>query len=1251
MHFLTLLRHPAPRRLFWFAGVLIALGILATLALPSLIKSQVESRGTALLGRALTVGSVQFRPWALELTVSDVRLAGMEGRSDQVAIGRVSVDVAMASVWNRAPVLDAITIEQLQVRLDHAGGGHYDIDDLLQRFKPDPSAPPSEPVRFALHNVVLKDGSVDFTDHVAGAERTHTLRKLNIALPFVSNMEVQRDVSVQPHLAFELNGSRFDSSAVATPFAKAPKGELTLQLSHLDLAPYLPYLPAGLPVRVKGAVLDSTLKVVFAQKPVQTVQLSGTVQASGVRVDDAAGAPLVAIGSVEADVTDFRPLEHSLTLGALRIKAPVVSLRRNPAGQWVLPGASGGQAAGLDAAQATTATSAAAAVSGAGSAHVDWNFGLDKLALTDGEVRLKDESVSPAAPLALNKIEMDVRGVQWPFVHPAQLEVSAGLQSLPAGKGKAADFHIKGEGTDAAGVTHVRLSNLALSLAAPYIRPYFLPQVEGALDGEATAQWKGADVQVGVARMALRDVTLSPPANGSGIVAKELPSVRSIELGQVAVDLSQRSAVVGKVAVRGAKVRVARDADGQWMFSRWLAPAATATSNAGKGTGTAGVSASGSAAPWAVKLVDVAVDDAALTYVDRMPDKTVFLELSALQAAIKDLVPDGKKPMGLILSAKVRGARTDPGSLRFDGSVMWDPVVAQGTLVASQLPVQAVAPYAMHALRLDLLRADTGFKGQFRYAELPTGVEVQVRADVAVEELRLNSFNLPGDAPQGARNGGAATGSASAAATETEELLSWKALSVPGVEFSMAPGAPMRLKVREVSLSDFFARLIISPQGRLVLQDIVRSEDIGPAAQGAAGTAAAHGTAATANALEPLIDIGPIKLVNGRVAFSDRFIKPNYSASLTDLSGGLSRFSSTQPQGEVQMADLELRGRAEGTARLEVSGKVNPLAKPLALDISGRVRDLELSPLSSYAIKYAGYGIERGKLSVDVAYNVAPDGRLLANNKIVLNQLVFGDEVAGAANRLPVKLAVALLADRNGVIDLDLPVSGSLNDPEFRVWPVVWKIVGNIVAKALTSPFHLVSGLFSGADDGADELSSVAFVPGTTRIALAGRQRLDAVAQALTDKPALRLTVVGTAHLEREQADIRRERLNGMLLAEKRRAAASAGKDVTAVADVTADEAPALLKDVYRRADIKKPRNLVGLAKDLAPSEMEALLMGSFVVNEDTIRELALNRGVAVREYLTARQLPSERLFLGASKTTEGSADWQPRAELNIEHP
>jgi hypothetical protein len=168
----------------------------------------------------------------------------------------------------------------------------------------------------------------------------------------------------------------------------------------------------------------------------------------------------------------------------------------------------------------------------------------------------------------------------------------------------------------------------------------------------------------------------------------------------------------------------------------------------------------------------------------------------------------------------------------------------------------------------------------------------------------------------------------------------------------------------------------------------------------------------------------------------------------------------------------------------------------------------------------------------------------------------------------------------------------------------------------------------------------------------AAMKGLDKIAKALADRPALAMTVAGAASLEVEREALKAQRLKGMLLAEKRRRALTGGQDANAVTAVEPAESAALLKAVYRRADITKPRNMVGLTKDLPDAEMEGLLMASISVNEDAMRELALQRGVAVKDYLASRKLPLDRLFLGAVKLVKPDAAaegaWKPKAELSL---
>jgi hypothetical protein len=336
-----------------------------------------------------------------------------------------------------------------------------------------------------------------------------------------------------------------------------------------------------------------------------------------------------------------------------------------------------------------------------------------------------------------------------------------------------------------------------------------------------------------------------------------------------------------------------------------------------------------------------------------------------------------------------------------------------------------------------------------------------------------------------------------------------------------------------------------------------------------------------------------------------------------------------------------------GSASLEVHGRINPLTRPVALDVQGQVRDLELPQLSPYSAKYAGYGIERGKLSADVNYRIDGDGQLQASHQLTLNQLRFGEhsEREGAPN-LPVKLAVALLADRHGVIDLDLPVSGSINDPEFRVGAIVWRMVLNLVGKAILSPFSLMAGALGGAD----ELQHMPFAPGQAELDAPARQKLQTVAQLLQDKPALRLTLVGEADLKSEREAWRRLKLLDLLQAERRRASKGDASDAPVVIDAGSEDYLALLKSAYRRSPVPKPRNVLGLVKDLPPADMEALLLAAMTVDESDMRELANARAAHVRQALLDLNVPADQLFMGAAVVTEADrkAPFVPQVTLVV---
>ncbi|WP_341916087.1 DUF748 domain-containing protein [Polaromonas sp. YR568] len=1286
------------RRAAWALVGLLLFWALAYALVPLVLKSQLEKVVSEKLGRQFTVGAVDFRPWSLELTLRDLAIAKaanppapaagpassrLSPGAPQLKIARLYIDAEMQSLLRLAPVADAIELDGLMLSLAHLGQGRYDIDDILARLKPPPDEPVSRPLRFALYNLVLSDGQLDFADLPAG--RTHAVRDLRLSVPFLSNLRSQREVKTSPHLAFKLNGSHFDTAAVGTPFAQTHKTDATLALRGLDLRPYLAYWPEGLPFRLDSAVLHADIKLSFEQTPATVMRLSGTATAEQVRLREtqAGHRELLAFDRLEVGLDDIRPLERSVKLSSVTLTAPTLNVSRDRAGRLNLlpPGdelaikseavsaraerATGQNDAKEAAKPASGPASAASAPVPAAKATAPWRVQVGRVAVRQGQLNWLDNTLPTPAQIALAGLTLDASAIAFPFSAdaPLQFEGAVGLAgpvtpASPAGRRAAAAarpapvstpaapalLRFSGNASDQAARLTASVAAWPLDMAARYVGQFLLPALHGQLDAQLGLNWQAASagkaqvLQVSAPQMTVTDVQL---AQGK----TSLVSVKQVALLQADIDLTAQTFKAAGMKLIQPTALVERGRDKRWMYERWRVAQAKAPTHPPRPM------TEGAAAPaWVVAINEVQLEGGAMSFADKAGAKPVNFEVSAAHARLGSLVLDDRvaaKAMPLSASLRLASGRFEPGKLAFDGSIGLTPVQAQGRLVLDRLPLQAFEPYLADALNIELLRAEASFKGRVAYRQTAGGPVAQLNGDLALEEFRANTL-----AP-------------------SEELLAWKALKLRGLQVALDPARATKVDVRETVLTDFFARVIVTPEGRINLQDLTKTsaasiQNAPETIAGRAGGTRAGGTkqdqsfAATAMAAPapaapgpaPVVHIGPMQLVNGKVLFSDRFVKPNYTANLSELNGTLSAFSSVLP-GAVAgaapaMADLALRGKAEGTASLEILGKLNPLAKPLALDITGKVRDLELPPLSPYAVKYSGYGINRGKLSVDVNYVVLPDGRLTASNKLVLNQLSFGDRVEGATASLPVKLAVALLADRNGVIDIDLPISGSLNDPQFSLGPVIVKVILNLIAKAITAPFSLLASAFGGS---ADELGVVGFASGSAVLAPEGQAGLDKVGKALTDRPALQLTVVGTSSLEAERDGWRRARLDAMLRAEKRRTLVWEGGRTDEVASISPAEYPALLKQIYQRADMAKPRNLVGLAKDLPVAEMEKLLMAGMVVDDNAMRELAVQRAVAVRDYLAAGGVSPGRLFLGAPKNAPADAKWTPRAELNLAMP
>ncbi|MFG6431404.1 DUF748 domain-containing protein [Roseateles sp. LYH14W] len=1138
------------RTALWALAALSALFTLAllvvTLALPGWIAGSGMAQASQALGRKVSVEQAHFQPWRLAVVLDGLRIDGPAAdRPPLLTLARVDAALSLRSLLHGRLVIESVSLTRPELRLARLADGHYDIDDLLERFTAKPAAPDEPAPEFAVYNIELTDGRVLFDDRPV--QRKHELAAVQLALPFVSTLESHVKVKVQPQLSGKLDGVAFDSRAEVLPFEDDASARLSFRLAGLDLAPLGAYLPASLPLRLTGGRLDVDLALDFAERPRQPpgVKLSGAVQLHELALTQPDGKPLFSLKRLSLPLADAQPLRRQLAFGQILLDSPSVWLRPVRASR----------------------------SSGGGAAAAPWQFSLAGLQVNEGRLALRD--------LDLEAIQLKLGAAAWPLKAATQLDAS-----LRLGDGTlTAQASLSPESL----LAEAELQGLAIERLAAWLPLPGGARLAADVSTKATLSVKDplAEGAVDRAKLTLRELQVNDAR--LSLATKPLLTLASAQLDQAEIAPAGRSLRLGTLKLAAPRAQLARDSEGRLNLAALL-PAEPAASAPGP--------------TWKLQLAGVQVERGALRWRDAAVPagvSPVALAVEPLRLQMGPLSWPAAAPLQAQLTTQLAalGANDQPigasaGGLQWNGRIGLAPLTASGTLQSQALPLQLLNAYLDPAWGLQLQRADLGLKAQVNASQQAGGAwQAALDGDLRLGPLAL----LQARVVDGQRVVG-------------EDLLSWQSLQLDGVKLALTPGAPPRLDVRDALLEDAYARLIVNEQGRFNLRDI-----------GPAEAASAAAAAPAASAPQPVLAIERIRVNRGLVDFNDRFVKPNYSARLSELQGSLGAFSTAG----AAMAPLTVRGKVAGTGLLEIDGQLKPGA-PLALDVQANASDIELAPLSGYAARYAGYAIDRGKLSAKLNYKVEPGGQLVASNQIILNQLTFGERVDSPdATTLPVRFAVALLKDANGVIDIQLPVSGSLSDPEFSVGGLVWKLVLNLIGKALTSPFSLFSG-----SDSAEE-AQIAFAPASAEPA--ATDKLERIARLLADKPGVQLTLTGWADSETEVPALREQRLAAALKAEN------------------AATPEAALQRLYAATKLpNKPRNVLGLAKDLPPAQMRGLLMASYEVDDEALRQLAIARAVAVRDSLLARGAPNARVFLAAPKLCNGAcaADWRPRVELSL---
>jgi len=1266
------------RRPRWLRPVL-AVGGLAALWtgvmgawLPGWVKPRIEQVASQALGTPVRIDQIHVQPWTLVVAVDGLSVG--PAAAPMLQLAHAEVQASAESVWRLAPVLKHVTLVKPQIWIERQSGTRFNFSGVLDHLAAQPKSPKTddELARFGVFNIAVQDGSVRYTDRVMQQE--HRIDQIKLGVPFVSNLPSYVNVEVQPQLSARVDGSPLEIKGRTLPFSEGLHSEVKLDWDAVDVPHWVaaaqPFMPPGLQVQAQSGRLDTALTLQFDErKPPAKPRLAITGQLKlsqlGVQMPNAPGLGALQAGwdTLRVEGIDALPLERQVQVGLVQLDGLALRNEPNSAPGRQQPGVLG--KAGSSAAQPQLEAKPEASSSGqaakpakpakpADSAAGAWQWRVAKLVLNSKRLDLQPDmdvasaSQPPRAP-GQRMATQAAGAARWPALAMLRASVE-GLDASPKAKPASWQIELRDE-HDASLLAqgHVQLAtqqlDAQLNLSKAQIQPWLAPlagslqlplQIERgelAVQAQLVARLLAASaLEPAGAQLLSGHVVLSDlQATQGGAVAGRKPGAKGdaardhVKLGSLTLDGIQaqvalgtapglRSLAVASLDVAQLDAAVTRGAKGELLgMAASDAPAGQAGADGGKRAAgaaakPAAVSKGAPATPAPViTLQSLRCQGCQLAFTDQSVSPAAHFALTQTQLQLNDLSSDLGHTFRLELNTLAQGK----GRVQVKGDVRPQPLALKARVVLAGLDLREIQPYIDPLVNIQMAAAKAHADGQLNL-QMPAkgGMQARYKGRMGLSDLRL--LDRVNDA----------------------DFLSWQSLALDGVEVNVQDQA-VDANLGRIALKDFYGRIIINPDGKLNLAGIMRHEAGAEArslttpepAAGAASAATPSATppATTASAPAPTLRWQQIQLSKGRVDFTDNFIKPNYSARLTQIDGDVSAVSSTKPE----PATVKISGAVDDAAPLLITGQLHPLGPKLYTDIQGSAKGIELTRLTPYASRYAGYAIEKGTLSVTVHYKV-DGGKLEASNQIFLDQLTFGEKTDSPdAIKLPILFAVSLLKNSKGEIDINLPISGSLDDPQFSVGGIIWHVVVNLITKAVMAPFSLLSG------GSSDELGFVPFDAGSAELTDAARQRLDTLATKLTDRPALKLEATGRAEPVLDAEGLRRAYVDKLLRAAKAKSTGEAPADT----QITPDERATWLAAAYKAADIKKPRNLVGLAKTLPPAEMEALLKAAAPAGPDALRALANQRGDQVKAYL-ASKLPPERVLLTASKVgSEGLAD------------
>ena len=1201
--------------------LLITYTLIGFFAVPAIVKSVLTTQLTQQLGRVVSIEKVYWNPFSLVFELEKFNILDAKKEKVTFSLDRLHFNLETASLYKWSLVVKQVEIDHPQLNIRRVGMKSFSFDDIIKLIQEKVEAAQSTPkveneepsflskLRFEIADIAIHRGMFFFNDEFA--MKNHSLTDFEFVIPSISNFKNEIDEYIQPQISGKINGSAFGGESHLKPFKATRESVAQLKFKDLDLSFLTKYLPEFVNLELVSCLVDSDLSLIFevdkSAKPYLSLQGGFSIRKVDISLasDSIFGSKHESIFRLDRFTMDFGTanlLAQQVSVKKIEIIKPYVNIRRHTTGLFNVQNSWDEKLLAVFMAELELAEKKVS------ESKITLDLKIEHFVISGGILRFTDSHDARNFKSTVDKFDSSMHNFSTINAQPAVLELSLnGSNGLNIQSNAKLYFSAK------KAEIQVNIAGVDLTHYAPYYQPFLNVKLNSgilSLTSNLTVSVQDQlDLILSDSHLGLSNFLLS------GATGNDLVAFPKINVKLKNFSLKNKTIALSSIEVEGGGVNLIRSKDAEFNLAKVVkldkleAFIKESTKNKSKPKLTKKTQPT---EMFNFSIEKIRLNSFGFAFVDQALKEESDLVIFPINMAIDHISSDKTQPIDLKLHLMVN----KNSEVKLEAKLFADQQKISADLEVNHLHLPLLNPYLAEVSKLNIPEGmlHVNSKLNIDYSDFKKP-KVETTSTCSIDQFGLK------------------------VSESTHRLVSGKQIKVSDIKLS---NSPLKVEIRKVLLDQVSSTVILEANNQPLVETAPQKEKTETKPKAAKSLT---------KTIEQYINIvksynlsiAETEAKDGSFYFKDSTVKPNYEIKVIKTDLVLSRIATK----EAKACSFKMTANTDDRSELQITGVVNPFKQPFSMAFTANASVDDLSRFTPYSGKYVGYEINKGKSKLALDYKIE-NNIITASNDVFINQFSFGNDVdSDEATSLPVRFALAIITDKHGNLELKLPVSGDLNDPDFSISGAIITVTKNILTNIVTAPFSFLSSLYGGTED----IKTVNYRSGSSELTEPELKKIEVLTKILQDRPGLKVEITAYASKDVDYPAILENKLTKLIqecwyiqLSESDQMKIQPNGIKVDVSKT--EQYFEMVEQAYEVADFEKERNFLNMIKSQTLEFMLAKLKAHLKVAEQELYNLAVDRGQVINGYLLSKGITPSVIFLTEPKLND--SETKTSATINL---